>query len=1340
MRESQDEPRTGTRARTQAEGNDPVDLDALRTHLDGLGDPPVLDAADTVLPARLRDMLATFTGRRITGGAGSGRPEIDGHHTTLTLTLTCAAQAWPADATAATTVSGVTVTVTADGVVTCTLSGAFDGITVVVTLTADEDDELTAAVRSPDSGAFSLDALVGRLGGDDLRGPVRSGLSDLGLTFGQVAGFDYRLERNPEAEPVTYPVTSVAVAAVLTVGDLTMDIRLWLPDLYVTGGLHEHTPIGIPALLGSFGLPAVDVPAGLDVSELDFTAGLGDIYQVGMTLTGDWQVGPFTLTSLSLEISYDTVEKFVARFAGTVTIGPSITIGVSAAMPTGKGGGWAFEGGILADDAVTVRALTDALHLTGVPKPVESLELTSLWLSHTTGTDRFDFTCRGDLALTDDVTLSIGATVTQDDTGTRYGGTLSIDGFELDLVFDTHSGLDAFAATYSGGSKGATVVPHDWVAAFSAELASMIPDSLRIDLTDAKFVRVKRPDGPACFCVGFDLSADIDLSQLPLVGGFLSSAGTLGVDNLQVLYSSDALDATTAAAVNTLLGGNGVLPLPGAGLQKGLAAVAELRIGTGTTPVALGLPAPAGPPSTPQSWAAPAVLADRPASPGSTSVWVQVQKQLGVLQVNRVGLLYQEHALLFALDAAITLGPLKLSLDGLAVGSPLEKFAPTFSLSGLGLDYSAPSVKISGALLRIVPPPARVAFEYDGAAVVSAEKFSLAAVGSYAQLATGEPSLFVFAQLEVPMGGPPPVEITGLMAGFGFNRELTLPTVREVPGFPFLVLNDQGGQDATQVLDVLEGRRPAVTGDQPRTWVSPRQGSYWLAAGIELTLFEVATSKVVLAAEFGQDLIFALLGTATLRLPLKDESSATYVYAELGLEAALRPTEGTFEVQAQLSPASYVLTPDCHLTGGFAASVWFGDNPNAGQFVITLGGYHPAFDRPSYYPDVPRLGINWAVSSSVSITAGAYLAVTPSCGMAGAALSVVYHSGSFKAWFTAQADLLISWRPFFFTARIAVSIGASYRVDFLFIHKTVSVSVGAELELWGPPTGGSVTAHFLCFSKTISFGAGRGGAQATPLEWSAFSSMLPDRDHMVTVSPVSGLDRTIPDTGDGTGGSGKRWLVRARDLCFVTQSAAPASHLRIGDTPLEPAQPGDGPSIDIRPMNRTGLAGVHRVTVSHDGHPVEDWTLTVRTHNLPASLWGAPPAPFSHTPGAPSADVVPGQPVGYTVQAPRPVLAGSRGVFPLSKYDAEEIPPGLSPLPQHPGLNDDYLCAPDPSALQLLGEAATDPPRTHRDQVYAALADARLYTGDNDSLTGLAAGAGHLYSRPPMIQETGSPR
>ncbi|WP_433521604.1 DUF6603 domain-containing protein [Nocardia pseudovaccinii] len=1327
---------------SQLQGQGPVDLIELATYLTTLDDPPVLDGTDTALPAQWRDMLATFAGRKVQA-AGPLKPVLGAGASTLTCAFTCAVQVWPAAARATITVSEMTVTVTRDGAVTLTLDGEFGGIAVVSTVTENDTGMVTAVVRSKETGAFhDVAGLVHQLvaGDGGTWDEVNSGLQKLNLALGQVAGFDYRLEKKADADPATYLVTSTGVAAALPLKqNLNLDVGLWLEDKYITGSLRAGTgkeSVDVNKLLSSFGWPVNVVPGGFVVRELEFTGGLGDSYDLCVKLGGHWPIGRFFfLEELSMNLCYTIAEGFVAWFSGTVAIG-SIPIEISASRAPGTDGGWVFTGGLAGGDALRMGSLIEALELTDVPGPVASLELTTLWLSYTTSTKQFLFTCVGDIEVTHGVTVEVGVSLAHNNSRTEYGGTLRVGDFELDLEFGTRGGIDAVIGAYHSVGGAAQVEVREWVAGLSPDLAAMIPEGLRIGVIDAKVIRVKSATEQPDLVVGFDLSAALDLSELPLVGGFLSQAGTLSIDKLQVLYSTGALGASTVAGVNALLGDK-VVPLPVTDLKSGLAVQTELRLGSEVVPVALGLP------PAPGSGKSVALAADTRPAPNSPSVWVQVQKQLGILQVDRIGLIYQHNALLFALDAAVMLGPLTLSFDGLAVGSPLDTFEPTFALSGLGVAFTNPSLTVSGALVHVLNPPKGVDFQYDGAAVVETQKFSLSAVGSYAQLSDGKPSdssdgkpsLFVFAQLDVPIGEPPLI-ITALMAGFGFNRDLKIPTAAEVANFPLLVL-DKPGQKAMDVLDVLEGRKPAAPGGTPTEWIAPRAGNYWLGVGAQLTVSEVVTATVVLAAEFGHDLIFAMLGTAILQLPLKDESAEIYVYAELGLEATLRPIDGIAQAQAQLSAASYVLTKDCHLTGGFAAALWFGSNPHAGQFVFTLGGYHPAFHKPSHFPAVPRLGIRWAVSSMVSITADAYLAVTPSCAMAGTNLQVLYQWGPVQAWFTAQADLLVSWRPFAFTAGIGIEIGASVTLSVFGVQKTFSLSVGAWLRLWGTPFGGTVTVQLLAFKVTIGFGDNGRAVTAEPLTWHEVSAMLPDRDKVLAITAVSGLDSAIPDAGSS---GGKRWLVRARDLRFTTQSAIPASHLRIGTAALTP-QPGDGPGIDIRPMNRTGLAGVHRMTVQHNGTAIkiDGWTITPSTHNLPASLWGAPPAPFVHTPGGPSADVVSDQQVGYQVQAPRPTLAPSRGVFPLSTYTFEEIQPGLSPLAQHPADNEDYLSAPDKNAMADLAKAAADPAKTSRDQVFAALSAAKLYTGGNDTLTTLAADATHLFAQAPMVQKAGNP-
>ena len=95
-----------------------------------------------------------------------------------------------------------------------------------------------------------------------------------------------------------------------------------------------------------------------------------------------------------------------------------------------------------------------------------------------------------------------------------------------------------------------------------------------------------------------------------------------------------------------------------------------------------------------------------------------------------------------------------------------------------------------------------------------------------------------------------------------------------------------------------------------------------------------------------------LFGLARMALP---RPGAAIVSIELALLAHFSTREGVFLIQAQLTDNSWLLYEDVRLTGGFAFALWW-KGPLAGQFVLTMGGYHPDFQVRDGYPDVPRLG------------------------------------------------------------------------------------------------------------------------------------------------------------------------------------------------------------------------------------------------------------------------------------------------------------------------------------------------------------------------------------------------
>ena len=360
-------------------------------------------------------------------------------------------------------------------------------------------------------------------------------------------------------------------------------------------------------------------------------------------------------------------------------------------------------------------------------------------------------------------------------------------------------------------------------------------------------------------------------------------------------------------------------------------------------------------------------------------------------------------------------------------------------------------------------------------------------------------SLFIFGALSIPLGGPPIFFINGLAAGFGFNRSIKIPSIEGVMDFPLVsgVVNGtltSGGNDPATALKKLS------------EIIAPEIGEYWLAAGLKFTSYELINTAALLFVSFGKDFEINLLGLSYASLPPLLKKDDALAYFELAIKVSFKPSEGIISAEAQLTPNSFVLTKDCKLTGGFAFYLWYKDITQtidgkevpipAGQFVITLGGYHPRFVAPAYFPVVPRLGIQWNIDVGVgklSITGGAYFALVPTAIMAGGYLKVVFEAGPIKAWLNAYADFLIQWHPFYFNIGIGVTIGVSFGTTIAGVSVTLKFEVGADLLLQGPPVNGYAKVKVVVVSFTIPIGDKETKTKNTLIdEWGDFAtSFLP---------------------------------------------------------------------------------------------------------------------------------------------------------------------------------------------------------------------------------------------------------
>jgi hypothetical protein len=155
-------------------------------------------------------------------------------------------------------------------------------------------------------------------------------------------------------------------------------------------------------------------------------------------------------------------------------------------------------------------------------------------------------------------------------------------------------------------------------------------------------------------------------------------------------------------------------------------------------------------------------------------------------------------------------------------------------------------------------------------------------------------------------------------------------------------------------------------GDNP--WVQVKQDSYWFAFGFSVSAFDIITATAVALLEFtSQGVVVSIFADVIGQMPPSTPRSDCIVYVELLMNAELNFIYDYFFVQAALAPTSFLLVPQCHLSGGYAMGTWFGTSDYAGDWVYTIGGYHKQFQPPSYYPQPDRLQISFQIGDNMSL-------------------------------------------------------------------------------------------------------------------------------------------------------------------------------------------------------------------------------------------------------------------------------------------------------------------------------------------------------------------------------------
>ncbi|HJR23144.1 MAG TPA: DUF6603 domain-containing protein, partial [Dongiaceae bacterium] len=598
-----------------------------------------------------------------------------------------------------------------------------------------------------------------------------------------------------------------------------------------------------------------------------------------------------------------------------------------------------------------------------------------------------------------------------------------------------------------------------------------------------------------------------DTPAAGLALGFLNTTGqmdfapSLAVNGigLRVSRSSGALlDAgVTLGSIALHLFGRVTASELAGGVQLQLSDLAAgVANASGGNPIAQGMVADAGkgpeklapafsPALAVQKHGSGPILVSLRAGEGDGPWWLAIQKGFGPIYIEQVGFdttVTQDQLvdISLLLDGRVSIAGLTAAVDDLrltfVVASNASVFDPSrwsVDLAGLAVEADMGGVVLAGGLRKFGSGDN---VEYIGMLLARFAVYGLSVYGGYGtKVENGQrfSAFFAFGAINGPIGGPPAFFLTGIGGGLGINRDLIFPTELDRFGeFPFIKALDPAAQPSGDPMAELVALRDIFP---------MKQGDFWFAAGISFNSFALVDGIAVVSVKIGDGFELALLGLARMALP---RPQVALVSIELGLIARFSTKEGVIWVQAQLTENSWLLHESVRLTGGFAFVSWF-DGPRQGEFVLTIGGFHPSFKRDGY-PKVPRLGFSWQFGP-VSIKGENYFALTSEALMAGGKLVGSAKYGPAWAEVTFGADGIVYFDPFRFEVEVYARIAAGITIDVWIGEITISISLGARIKVEGPKFRGTATFEVGPVDLTVAFG----DTQKAPKVFVAWNEFVP---------------------------------------------------------------------------------------------------------------------------------------------------------------------------------------------------------------------------------------------------------
>ena len=652
--------------------------------------------------------------------------------------------------------------------------------------------------------------------------------------------------------------------------------------------------------------------------------------------------------------------------------------------------GWQFDGRTGPGQKIPIGKLVADLakkfktDRTAIPKAIETLVFQDLAVSFNTG-QRKRFWFSGDAKLEVDGTpygISVTVELADNEGNGKYqkgfAGSFTYGGAEFKfglLAGDAGTELDARwkKGVNLGRLDPGTMSNSADLSELQSLLLPPVEASLKLKLgDDNKVIRLalacafengahaaflltrESGDGPARWNAALGLKPPkISTKSLGPLGRALEPHN-ISLDKLVIVAASadgSEVEQLTLAGqsypVSTGLFLSGALEFEGTSFT----APFECRLGGDPKPKALpaGIPR-ANTPATKGAATSPLIESAKTEAELEVKNNVAVGRTIGPVTFRKARLESRDKRVYVLLDASLGSGGFALDLTGFSLNFPLTLLQDpvahaseiSVGLDGLSIAYSKPPLTISGGFARTTAVKPYVDYRVPGLRAGQGPDVPDHGDGLLWQLLINnetKPALFLYGAFVGVLGGPPEFFVTGLAVGGGYNTRLALPPIEQVADFPLV---QAVTHPAAFALGGMERLREKA--------VQPSYGDYWFAVGVKFNSFKMVDSFALFSVSFGSRLQFALLGLTKLDVPTGLSRARRPSMPSSAIRAVLDPAAGVFSIEGQPNRELVCCSSELRLTGGFAFFVWFGNAKEAGDFVISLGGYHPRLPAAAALP------------------------------------------------------------------------------------------------------------------------------------------------------------------------------------------------------------------------------------------------------------------------------------------------------------------------------------------------------------------------------------------------------